>query len=52
MEVSNYNEVYFDEWCSKCKYEKCEEYEDPCWYCLDEPVNIDSHKPIEFVSKR
>ena len=28
--VSNYKEVYFDPYCSKCKYLKKTEQEEPC----------------------
>ena len=44
-------EVRFDTWCQKCKYEKLTEQEKPCWDCLDEPVNIDSEKPLYFEEK-
>lgn len=48
---NNFKEVYYDEFCKKCKFEEREEDEDPCWYCLDEPMNINSHKPLEFREK-
>lgn len=45
-------EVYYDKYCPTCKYEdvldkdgflngKCEE-------CLATPMNIDSHKPVNY----
>lgn len=41
-------EVRFDEYCKLCKnYEKSES-EDPCWDCLNQGWNDDSHKPIRF----
>ena len=41
-------EVRFDEYCKLCKnYEKSES-EDPCWDCLNQGWNEDSHKPIRF----
>jgi len=43
--------VDFEEYCSKCKYKDKEENEDPCWDCLDEPVNLYSQKPVKFVKK-
>lgn len=46
------HEVDFEKWCPLCKYEKLDEEEDPCWYCLEEPANEDSTKPVEFVEKR
>lgn len=50
MEES-YKEVYFNEYCQKCKYEKKEEYEEPCHSCLNEPANSYSHKPVYFEEK-
>lgn len=44
-------EVRFDLYCSKCKYYEKSEAEDPCWHCLDQGWNEDSHKPIEFEEK-
>ena len=41
-------EVYFHEWCSKCKYRDLAERELPCNDCLAEPSNEDSHKPVYF----
>lgn len=45
---SIYKEVYFGEYCCKCKYEKLDEAVDPCHECLENPVNLYSHKPINF----
>lgn len=47
-EDDQYFEVYFDQYCNKCKYKNCTKYEDPCEECLDNPVNLNSHKPINF----
>lgn len=41
-------EVYFCVYCRQCKYEKVPESEDPCFLCLDTPVNEDTHRPINF----
>ena len=46
-----YKEVYFDEYCKTCKHEKCVGYETPCEECLDNPVNLYSHKPINYKEK-
>lgn len=40
--------VEFHNWCEKCKYWEKKEEEDPCFECLENPVNIDSHKPVKF----
>ena len=41
--------VEFENWCKKCKFGKQDEEEHPCYLCLDEPVNIDSKKPVYYV---
>lgn len=35
-----YKEVYFHEYCKKCKHEKNPENEEPCFECLNEPENL------------
>lgn len=42
-------EVRFDIYCRKCIHFDKLEGEDPCFDCLDEPVNVYSRKPIRFV---
>lgn len=44
-------EVYFDQYCKQCKHEKLDEKKDPCFECLSNPVNLNSHKPINFEEK-
>lgn len=46
-----YKEVYFDQYCKTCKYEETAEEEDPCYECLDEPVNLYSHKPVNYEER-
>lgn len=53
-----YKEVYFHEYCKKCKYKNLGENEfiktgngfniDICNECLSQPANIDSHRPVNF----
>lgn len=48
--MGNEKIVRFDIWCQHCKHYQDDE-SDPnskCWDCLDEPVNIDSKKPLYF----
>jgi len=43
--------VDYHHYCPKCKYYHLEfDTEDviPCDFCLNEPVNENSHKPIRF----
>lgn len=43
--------VHFHEYCKTCKHENLSESEDPCYDCLDNPVNTNSHKPIYYEEK-
>lgn len=47
---NEYKEVYFDEYCPKCKYEKVDDTKgkEPCNECLENPVNLGSRKPVKF----
>lgn len=44
----NYKEVYFDQYCKTCKHLNKKEDDDPCFDCLNEPVNLYSHKPVKW----
>lgn len=46
-------EVYFHEYCPKCKYKGVDDTEsgEPCNECLDNPVNLYSHKPVNYAEK-
>lgn len=48
---NNLKEVYFNEYCKKCKHELKKEYETPCDECLNNPVNTYSHKPVKWEKK-
>ena len=43
--------VEFDVWCPKCAFKDLKETEDPCFECLEDPVNEHSHKPTRFKDK-
>lgn len=45
---SFYKEVDYYEYCQKCKHEDKKEEEQPCFDCLEEPVNLYSRKPVKF----
>lgn len=51
MNVNDYKEVYFMEYCKKCKHRKVKNTEEPCDECLSEPTNLHSHKPVKFEEK-
>lgn len=46
-----YKEVYFGEYCKTCKHEKLAEDEDPCYECLNNPMNVYSHKPVNWKER-
>lgn len=47
----NEKEVYFNEYCVSCKHYIKSEDDEPCCNCLINPVNINSHKPIDWAAK-
>ena len=48
---NDYQEVYFHDFCEKCKFQWHEEVEYPCYECLSNPVNLFTHKPVKFEEK-
>lgn len=48
----DYKEVYYDQYCSRCVHRELEEDDEPCRDCLDEPVNVYSHKPIYWEENK
>lgn len=50
MELTD-KEVFYYEYCSKCKYWPLNEDDEPCDECLNQPYNEHSHKPIMFKPK-
>lgn len=43
-----YKEVYFHDYCKSCKHLTLSEEEDPCDECLENTVNLYSHKPVKY----
>jgi hypothetical protein len=41
-------EVYYNEYCKTCKHKDKAESCDKCNECLNQPYNINSHKPINY----
>ena len=41
-------EVYYDQYCPKCKHWEKDAMDEPCDHCLDNPFNEHSHKPVDF----
>lgn len=46
-----YKEVLFDKYCKLCQHKDKKETEDPCWDCLNEPGNLNSHKPVKYEER-
>lgn len=46
--IGDKKEVFFQDWCYRCKHWSKDENEEPCDECLSEPGNEDSHKPTEW----
>lgn len=46
-----YKEVYYNEYCHKCKNFKKDVIDDRCNECLSEPVNLHTHRPVKFEER-
>lgn len=44
-------EVRFDLYCPQCAHYDKQAQDDPCWDCLNQGWNYDSHKPIKYEKK-
>ena len=40
--------VDYEGYCKKCKWYDKGENEDPCWDCLTNSVNYNTHKPTKY----
>lgn len=47
----NMKEVYFSNYCERCKHFKTKEIDDPCDECLSAPGRPNSHRPLNFKEK-
>ena len=52
MHENEYQEVYFHDYCEKCKHKDLKEVKDPCHECLSNPVNLFTHKPVKFEAAK
>lgn len=43
--------VYFENYCITCKHFDKKENEEPCYTCLNNFSNIDTHRPTEYKEK-
>lgn len=44
--------VLFDMYCKTCKYKDYPEAALPCHDCLNNPSNVDSHKPLLYKADK
>lgn len=50
--MDNYKEVYFHKYCETCEYKDTPEKDEPCSECLENPMKINSHKPVKYEKKK
>ena len=51
MDHQAYKEVYYHEYCKKCRHEKVSDTETPCDECLNESLNWNTHRPVKYEEK-
>lgn len=44
--------VDFKKYCETCEHKDVEETKDPCNECLENPMNLFSHKPVKWEEKK
>lgn len=48
---NEYREVDYAKYCKICKHVDCPESADPCFECLDHPLNYYTDKPVNYEEK-
>ena len=43
--------VEFDKYCKTCEYKNSKDYLDPCHECLNNPVNTNSRRPVNYKER-
>ena len=51
MQINTDKIVYFHDFCAQCEHYNKWETEDPCFKCLENPVNEFSHRPVYFKAR-
>lgn len=49
---NEYREVNYGKYCVSCKHADCLENEDPCFECLDSPLNLYTDKPVNWEESK
>lgn len=47
-EMENDYKIVDFEFCNTCKHKDVPQADDPCHDCLGEPVNLYSHRPVNY----
>ena len=50
-EVNPEKIVDFHKYCESCEHFELKETDDPCFDCLNEPVNTYTHRPVYYKAK-
>lgn len=45
-------EVRYDLYCSRCKHERLDDFEEPCNTCLETFFNSGTDKPVNYEEKQ
>lgn len=48
---NEYREVDYAKYCKICKHVDCPESADPCFECLDHPLNYYTDKPVNYEER-
>ena len=48
----DYRMVDFDTYCKICRYCDKDALEDPCYDCLDEPINQFTDRPVNYTEAK
>lgn len=51
MDQQSYKEVYYHQYCPTCKHRKVKNVDEPCDECLSEPLNWNTHRPVNYEEK-
>ena len=43
--------VHYNDYCKTCEHYEEDEASDACNECLNNPVNVNSHKPVNYKEK-
>lgn len=49
---SDLREVNYEKYCEICKHLDCPESADPCFECLDHPLNYCTDRPVNWEAKK